>query len=754
MALRQPAASRAGSLDATQAIVQHLLRILTQLCSSLAANSGPAGNSNSRQALGKLLAEYNQFLGQLHKKADSLRSIRIPLDAIRHLDTSGMGLEAWSQGLEERLQRAHDEVQGRTVPLGEAVVRLGQSGWTPSDGAAAQLEPAEGCIQRGRSSTPAAPSLEHAAAQGRGGAPVVEPLPAKVVQDPGQPSPHDPGLTSRPTEESQQKQRELLPPPPALAVPQERRGMPPPLAPAVNPGPAAASNPAAARSQPVNLGLTAAETPPQGHPQSRAGTIAPSSPSRQEAPPQKRKSLTLRSAACPHSCPEQPREREPAAQEEQTGPAAPSSPSRTVKQPSLGSSHGPVSLQAAEARPEQQGTTAPAGFRIRAPEHSSLEPEPVQPDPPVPGHRPGGRKLHITRSAVAPSIEGIKEGVQPVANVDILRGPAAEQPPPEPQVPPAPVQAAPMEAEDAISTSSDVSPRDPGTVGHSRPHREPDTVTVGPKPVEEQAAAKPGSMPPDVKMAEALPVEAKVTDVAISEMAGSTQGGQFAAPGKLLQSVEATQSGVQIRIQLDLRQCQSAPVASANNAAVSRREARRPTKAEALPVSQTATQSCRQVQARAPKRRLELVQSTHVDSSQQVAAPVPTRMVTRSTSNGSTRQTRYSTSLAEQQAQSMAAHVPQAPVAARPAAKAVPSAAAQTALSPVTRGRRSSRGRGRGQPGSPPMDGRECSPPPSSQRPTGLPQRPVGQPQQARRLPGDVMDNAEVQKKRLRILKC
>jgi len=78
------------------------------------------------------LLEYGDNLCNFDHHADSLSRFRIPLEAVQHLDKSGLALEPWCKGLAGRLRIANERARACVAPLDIVAARLYSDGWASS----------------------------------------------------------------------------------------------------------------------------------------------------------------------------------------------------------------------------------------------------------------------------------------------------------------------------------------------------------------------------------------------------------------------------------------------------------------------------------------------------------------------------------------------------------------------------------------------------------------------------------------------
>mmetsp|Transcript_100035 Transcript_100035/g.198438 ORF Transcript_100035/g.198438 Transcript_100035/m.198438 type:complete len:352 (-) Transcript_100035:529-1584(-) len=129
--------SQAHALDAAQRGVQFLLRLTADLGRVLDKGGVRAvGASNipqfTQKDAAKTLQEYSDSLCMFDQRADGLKRFLLPLEAVQHLDKSGLSLEPWCKGLAGRLRIANERARACVAPLDAVAARLYCDGWASS----------------------------------------------------------------------------------------------------------------------------------------------------------------------------------------------------------------------------------------------------------------------------------------------------------------------------------------------------------------------------------------------------------------------------------------------------------------------------------------------------------------------------------------------------------------------------------------------------------------------------------------------
>merc|ERR1712137_1540073 len=96
---------RKRMLDTAQETVQQLLRFASVLGDGIGED---VVSPLTPADMGQKLEDYNKFLHKLDRISDGLRKVRIPLDAVRHLDESNLALAPWCQNLARRLRTTNE----------------------------------------------------------------------------------------------------------------------------------------------------------------------------------------------------------------------------------------------------------------------------------------------------------------------------------------------------------------------------------------------------------------------------------------------------------------------------------------------------------------------------------------------------------------------------------------------------------------------------------------------------------------------
>jgi len=124
--------SRAKVLDAAQDHVQTMLQLTADLCRALDRSqaAGVALTSQlTREDAAKMLQQYSANLCNFDQYTHSLSRLRVPLEAVQHLDKSGLALEPWCKGLAGRLRIANERARACVAPLDIIAAQLYSDGW-------------------------------------------------------------------------------------------------------------------------------------------------------------------------------------------------------------------------------------------------------------------------------------------------------------------------------------------------------------------------------------------------------------------------------------------------------------------------------------------------------------------------------------------------------------------------------------------------------------------------------------------------